>query len=210
MVVVATVAAAIAAESSFDIVRQKLSVITGTSVPAVTAAQMVAELTAQVSAAVPSLHAVGDQVALETQFDRLNARMVELGAAVENLAALSGNAEGVRKLLNLAEGLGANMLVQRDNAAARIALHEQSRAAVDALALEHGRFNAEIAPLIASEEAKFLSSSDDILEDTGRSVAELNQMSMKGLLPILLLRFHLSKMGDAIRAVPGATTAGRS
>ena len=31
-------------------------------------------------------------------------------------------------------------------------------------------------------------------------------MSMKGLLPILSLRFQLSEMGDAVREVLGATT----
>jgi hypothetical protein len=89
VVVVATIAAAIAAESSFDTVRQKLSVITGTSVPAVTAAQTVAEITAQISAGVPSLHALRHRVELETQFDLLQARIVELGEAVEDLADLS-------------------------------------------------------------------------------------------------------------------------
>jgi adenylate cyclase len=207
VVVVVTVVAAIAAESSFNTVRQKLSVITRTSVPAVTVAQMVAEMTAEVSAAVPSLHAVRNQAELETQFDRLNARMVELRAAVEKLADLSENAEGVRKLLSLAEGLGSSMLAERDNAEARLTLNEQSRTAVDGLTLEHRRFNAAVAPLIAAKEATFLSSSEDIRQGTARAVAELNQMSMKGLLPILLLRFQLSKMGEAVRVVPAATTS---
>jgi signal transduction histidine kinase/DNA-binding response OmpR family regulator len=206
VVVVATVVAAIAAESSFDVVRQKLSVITGTSMPAVTAAQTVAEITAQVSAAVPSLDAVRHRAALETQFDLLKARMVELRVAVEDLAALSENTEGARKLLKLAQELSSNMLVQRDNAEARLSLNEQSRAAIEALASEHRIFNAAIVPLIASEEAKYVRSSDEILEDTSQSVAELNQMSMRGLLPILLLRSELSDMGDAVRDVLAAKT----
>jgi adenylate cyclase len=204
VVVIATIAAAIAAESSFNTVRQKLSVITGTSVPAVTAAQTVAEITAQISAAVPSLHAVRHRVELDTQFDLLQARIVELGEAVGDLADLSENTEGVRKLLKLAQGLGSNMLVQRDNAEARLSLNEQSRAAIEALASEHRIFNGAVIPLIASEEAHFLRSSDGILQDTSQSVAELNQMSMKGLLPILLLRSQLSEMGDAVRDVLGA------
>ena len=206
VVVVATVVAAIAAESSFDVVRQKLSVITGTSMPAVTAAQTVAEITAQVSAAVPSLDAVRHRAALETQFELLKARMVELRVAVEDLAALSENTEGARKLLKLAQELSSNMLVQRDNAEARLSLNEQSRAAIEALASEHRIFNAAIVPLIASEEAKYVRSSDAILEDTSQSVAELNQMSMRGLLPILLLRSELSDMGDAVRDVLAAKT----
>jgi signal transduction histidine kinase/DNA-binding response OmpR family regulator len=206
VVVLATVVAAIAADSSFDVVRKKLSVITGTSMPAVTAAQTVAEITAQVSAAVPGLDAVRHRAALETQSDLLKARMVELHGAVEDLAALSENTEGVRKLLKLAQGLGSNMLVQRDNAEARLSLNEQSRAAIEALASEHRIFNATIIPLIASEEAEFIRSSEEILEDTSQSVAELNQMSMRGLLPILLLRSELSDMGGAVRDVLTAKT----
>jgi adenylate cyclase len=205
VVVVATLVAALAAESSFGIVRQKLSVITGTSLPAVTAAQKVAEIAAQVSAAVPSLDAVRHGGELEAQFDRLKARISELRSAVEDLAHLSGDTEGVRRLLTLVQALDSNMLVQRDNAEARLSFNDQSRAAIEALAAEHRTFNATIKPLIASEELEFSKSGDAILNNTSRSVSELNQMSMKGLLPILSLRFQLSEMGDAVREVLVAT-----
>ena len=141
----------------------------------------------------------------ETQFDFLKARISELRSAVEDLAHLSGDSEGVRRLLTLAQTLDSNMLVQRDNAGGA----PQSQREVPRRHRSLGRR----APHLQCDdqtpdcrELEFSKSGDAILNNTSRSVSELNQMSMKGLLPILSLRFQLSEMGDAVREALGATT----
>ena len=206
VIAVVTLIGGLVGQSSYDAIRQKLSIITEVSVPSLVSAQRIGEVTAQIATAAPILHGAETKAALTMQQEELVARMSELETAIENLARLSEEAESVRRVNVLAQQVASTLVVQIDSVHARLDLTERSRAAVDALAAEHLRFNAAIQPIIKAEEQAFLISSEGVIDNTERSVARVNQISMKGLLPILLLRVQASNLAYAIGSTRKATT----
>jgi len=206
VIAMVTIIGGFVGQSSYDAIRQTLSIITEVSVPSLVTAQRIGEVTAQIAAAAPILHSAKTKAALTMQQKELADHMRELETAIENLARLSEKAESVRRVNVLAQQVASTLVVQINNVNARLALAERSRAAVETLASEHPRFNAAIQPIIKAEEQAFLISSQAVIEKTEISVAQANQLSMTGLLPILLLRVQASNLVHAIRSTRKATT----
>ena len=126
--------------------------------------------------------------------------MTELQASVEQLAELRDDADRVRHLNVLATQAAAMFEAQADNVEGRLLFAEQSRIKVAQLAEEHLRFNNAIEPAIMAEKQAFSSSSREIVEATEQSVDHLNQISMKGLFPILMLRVEADNIAQAVSA----------
>ncbi|MFQ6017109.1 MAG: adenylate/guanylate cyclase domain-containing protein [Kiloniellaceae bacterium] len=206
VVAAAAIVGGVVGQSSYDVIGQKLAIITEVSVPSVIAAQRIGELTARIAAAAPALHGADGEAALTAQHDELTAQMSELRAAVEDLARLSGDAESIRKMNLLADKVASTLVVQTKSVTERLGLAKQSHANVEALAGEHVRFNASIQPIIEVAMEEFRVSSAGVIENTDQSIKRLNELTMKGLLPILLLRVQANNMAQAIGAVPTATT----
>ncbi|MGH6916121.1 MAG: PAS-domain containing protein, partial [Geminicoccaceae bacterium] len=200
-VVAATaIVAGVVGQSSYEVVNEKLATITEVSVPSMVAAQRIGEVTARIAAAAPALHSAATETALNVQLDRLNAHLSELRASVEQLAELSDDAARVRHLSVLASQAAPMFAVQADNVKRRLLFGEQSRMKVARLIREHLKFNSAIKPTIEAEKQAFSLSSRRIIEATEQSVDHLNQMSMKGLFPILMLRIQATNMAQAISA----------
>ena len=206
-VVAATaIVAGVVGQSAYQVVNEKLAAITEVSVPSMVAAQRIGEVTARIAAAAPALHSAATEPALDVQLDRLNAHLVELQASVEQLAELSDDAARVRHLNVLASQAAPTFAVQADNVKRRLLVAEQSRIKVAQLIAEHLQFNNAIKPTIEAEKQAFALSSRKIIEATEQSVDHLNQMSMKGLFPILMLHIQASNIAQAISAGYGAQT----
>jgi class 3 adenylate cyclase/phosphoglycerate-specific signal transduction histidine kinase len=206
VIAAAAIVGGVVGQSSYDVIGQKLAIITEVSVPSVIAAQRIGEVTARIAAAAPALHGADNEVALTTQHDELTAQVSELRAAVEGLARLSGEAESIRKMNVLTDKVASTLVVQTHSVTERLGLAKQSRANVEALAAEHVRFNASIQPIIEVEMQEFRISSSSVIENTDQSIKRLNAWTMKGLLPILLLRVQANNMAKAIGAARTATT----
>jgi class 3 adenylate cyclase/methyl-accepting chemotaxis protein len=173
----------------------------------VIAAQRIGEVTARIASAAPALHGADSAAALSAQRDALTAHMSELRAAVEDLAKLSQEATSIGKMNALADKVASTLEVQTKSVTERLGLAKQSHANVEALAAEHVRFNASIQPLIELEMQAFRVSSSSVIENTDQSIKRLNEFTMKGLLPILLLRIETNNMAQAIEAASTATDA---
>jgi signal transduction histidine kinase/HAMP domain-containing protein len=206
-VVAATaIVAGVVGQSSYEVVNEKLATITEVSVPSMVAAQRIGEVTARIAAAAPALHSAATETELDVQLDRLNAHLTELQASVEQLAELSDDAGRVRRLNVLAGQVASMFEAQADNVKTRILFAEQSRMRVDRLIHEHLEFNNAIKPTIEAEKQAFSLSSRKIIDATEQAVDHLNQMSMKGLFPILTLRVQANNIAQAISAGYRAAT----
>ncbi len=205
-IAITMVIAGFVTQSSYKVIGDKIAVITDKSVPSVVAAQRIASITGQIAAAAPALHSATTEAALVVELEDLDAQMIQLQTEVEKLARLSEETGSVRYLKVLADEVASTLKVQTDNVRMRLALAGQLRAIVEALAHEHIRFNAVIAPLVEVEKRAIRASTLEVAENSRRSVRRLNQLTMKGLLPILLLRVHASNMARLIIAASSATT----
>jgi signal transduction histidine kinase/uncharacterized small protein (DUF1192 family) len=200
-VVAATaIVAGVVGQSSYEVVNEKLATINEVSVPSMVAAQRIGEVTARIAAAAPALHSAATEPELDAQLDRLNAHLSELQASVEQLAELSDDADRVRRLSVLASQAAPMFAVQADNVKRRLLFGEQSRLRVERLIHEHLQFNNAIKPTIEAEKQAFSLASRKIIDATEQSVDHLNQMSMKGLFPILMLRVQANNIAQAISA----------
>jgi signal transduction histidine kinase len=190
--------AGVVGQSSYEVVNEKLATVNDVSVPSMVAAQRIGEVTARIAAAAPALHSAATETALNIQLDRLNAHLIELRASVEQLAELSDDAARVRHLSVLASQAAPMLAVQADNAKRRLLFGERSRMKVERLIHEHLEFSGLIKPIIEADRQAFSLSSRDIIDATEQSVDNLNQMSMKGLFPILMLRVQANNIARAI------------
>ena len=205
-IVITTVIAGFIAHSSYEVIGEKIAIITDKSVPSLVAAQRVASITGKIAATVPALHGADTEAALVVLLDDLDVQMIQLRTEVDRLAHLSGETENVRNMKALADVVASTLSVQTENVRIRLALDEQLRAIVDALAHEHIRFNAVIHPLVEVEKRSIRSSTLEVAENSRESIRRLNQLTMKGLLPVLLLRVHASNMARMIIAASNAST----
>jgi class 3 adenylate cyclase/HAMP domain-containing protein len=176
-------------------------------VPSVIAAQRIGEVTVRIAAAAPALHGADNAAAMSAQRDALTTHMSELREAVGDLAKLSEEATSIGKMNALADKVASTLEVQTKSVTERLGLAKQSRANVEALAAEHVRFNASIQPLIELEMQEFRFSSSGVIENTDQSIRRLSEFTMKGLLPILLLRIETNNMAQAIEAASAAADA---
>jgi hypothetical protein len=126
--------------------------------------------------------------------------LTELQASVEQLAELSDDADRVRHLNVLAGQAAPMFAVQADNVKRRLLFIDDSRMQVEQLIHEHLQFNNAIKPTIEAAKQAFSLSSREIIEATERSIDHLNQMSMKGLFPILMVSVQATNMAQAISA----------
>ena len=207
VVTVSAIVGAVVGQSSYDVIGQKLAIITEVSVPSVIAAQRIGGVTARIAAAAPALHGADNAAALSVQRDALNVHMSDLRAAVEDLTKLGQEAKRMRKMNALADKLASTLVAQTKSVTERLGLAKQSHANIEALAAEHVRFNASIQPIIEVAMEEFRVSSAAVIEKTDQSIKRLNELTMKGLLPILLLRVQANNMTKAIGAARTATTS---
>ncbi len=205
-IVVATVVAGFILNSSYEVIDEKISTIANKSVPSIVAAQRVAAITGQIAASAPALHGIDSEAALIVMLEDLDTRMIQLRTEIENLSRLGEREERVRRLATLADNVATKLAEQTELIRARIALVDRSRAVVDALANEHIRFNAVIQPQVEVEKRAIRGATLEVADSSRESVQRLNQLTMKGLLPTLLIRVHASNMARIIIAAGTATS----
>jgi signal transduction histidine kinase len=205
-IAITAVIAVFVTHSSYGIIGEKIAIITDRSVPSVVAAQRVASITVQIGATVPALHGADSEATLIILLEDLDAQMIQLRTEVDTLARLSGETANVQNLQTFAEDVASSLAIQTENVRARLALAEQLRAIVEALSRGHIRFNAVIQPLVEVEKRYIRSATLEVAENSRESVRKLNQLTMKGLLPILLIRVHASNMARMIIAASSAST----
>jgi signal transduction histidine kinase/HAMP domain-containing protein len=206
VIVITTVIVGFVVQSSYDVIDEKIAIITDKSVPSVVAAQRVAAITGQIAASAPALQGADSEAALIVLLEDLDAQLIQLETEVDNLSRLRGEEESVRKLAKLADEVASKLTEQTRFVRARLALMEQSRTMVDTLAHEHIRFNAVIEPQVEVEKRAIRSATLEVAESSRESVRRLNQLTMKGLLPALLIRVHASNMARIIIAAGSAAT----
>ncbi len=207
VIIASAIVGAVVGQSSYGVIGRKLAIITQVSVPSVIAAQRIGEVTVRIAAAAPALHGADNAAAMSAQRDALTTHMSELREAVGDLAKLSEEATSIGKMNALADKVASTLEVQTKSVTERLGLAKQSRANVEALAAEHVRFNASIQPLIELEMQEFRFSSSGVIENTDQSIKRLSEFTMKGLLPILLLRIETNNMAQAIEAASAAVDA---
>lgn len=190
---------------SYEVIRQKIVAISEVSVPSVIATQRIGEVTARIAAVAPALNSADSDSALSAQRNALTVHIRELRAAVENLARHTKETESIRRMNSLADEVAATLAVQTRSVAERLALAKQSRANVEATAAEHLRFNSSIRLIIEIAMEEFRTSSASVIKNTDQSIKRLNELTMKGLLPILLLRLQANYMVQAIESARTAT-----
>ena len=86
VIVVTTVIAGFVLQSSYEVIDEKIAIITDESVPSVVAAQRVAAITGQIAASAPALHGADSEVALIVLLEDLDAQLIQLETEVDKLA----------------------------------------------------------------------------------------------------------------------------
>ncbi|HYE01093.1 MAG TPA: methyl-accepting chemotaxis protein [Alphaproteobacteria bacterium] len=131
---------------SYGRIETGLGGITDDSVPTMSRAQSLAELSASVAAGAPVLAAADGQAARQGALDQLQSRSAALQAVLDELAGRNVDAAKIAALQERARVMQQNLGAQNDLVSRRIDLREARLKRVGELAEAHAVFLRELAP----------------------------------------------------------------
>lgn len=198
IILCSAVASALIAHRANGVVQEQLASITQESIPALVTAHGVSETTTNIRNAAAAVETSNSSSELANRMERLDrhldrARRVigqleASGTAAETVASLEASVGDVEAL---SQTLAKTVTRRLDLAAA---LNER----IQRLARTHGEFNDSMAPLIAGQLAVLRAESDRVNASTEASVDHLNDLSVRGLIPLLGMQVQLGIMERAL------------
>jgi signal transduction histidine kinase/DNA-binding response OmpR family regulator/HAMP domain-containing protein len=206
IIFVSAAISAIIAERANILVQEQLSSITNDNLPSVVTAYKVSEATTNIRTVAAAMATANSQSALASRrallqrhIDDTQSMISELGAVTVGLETASGLEEHVEDVDALTGQLAATV----DK---RLKLSGQLSARIQALADQHLEFNSSIEPLISRELALLGSESERVVTHTDESLRRLNDISFKGLIPILSINVQLAKMQNSLAGASSVET----
>ncbi|MEO3435411.1 methyl-accepting chemotaxis protein [Inquilinus sp. CAU 1745] len=180
---------------SFEAAEKAFAEITEQNIPAIVAAQDLAEATAGFTGSLPALYASTDTETLNAQVGQLGIRATEMEAAVARLAALDSSASGLDELRAGVQQMASGLAPQQDLIARSIALAEARVAQIEAVAQTHATLTELVAPQIQAAEFALVEEGVGLSRNAEETITTLTGTTIAGLSGLLTLK------ADATEAV---------
>ena len=200
IIAVSAAISAVIAQRANVLVQEQLSFITEDNLPSLVTAHEISEATTNIQGVAGAMATAENETAVSKRRSLL-AGYIETAKTIADKLVQAGVERDTTTRFN-------DLVVSVDSLATRLAstitmrlkIAEDLRGRVQTLASEHIKFNAAIEPLVASK-LKFLGASSELVaKNTEDSVKRLNEISFKGLIPLLSINAQLVKMKEALRS----------
>jgi len=209
IIVVSAGIGATVAQRANVLVQTQLALITEDNLPSLVTAHRISEATTNIRNVAVALATSESEAALASRRELL-ARHIDTAKAVVIALGDTGidprTASDLRSRMAEVEELGARLA---ETVGARLKLAGEVTSAVQALANDHLAFVDAIRPLLAREMAFLDSTRGRVIGDTRETVDRLNEISFKGLIPVLNIGAQVAKMKEALRSGETAPTVER-
>lgn len=195
---------AVSTERANILVQKQLAAITESNLPSVIAAYNVAGAMTNIRTVAAAMATAVSETVLESRKNTLTRQIATTQELIDNLQGMSGGSDTASTLKQYVADVDdmatelARSVEQRLNLSAR--LEEQIRA----LSQHHSRFNASIDPLISHELELLDAESGQVVTNTEESLRRVNDMSFKGLIPILSINLQIAQMREALASAVSA------
>ena len=197
---------ALIANNANVVVQDQLTSITNEGIPDLVIAHRVSEDTTRIRNAAAS-------VVVSDNADQLNDRMATLEGDVDRLKTVIGDLEargtGADTVAGLKASIGDVSALTEALAAIvsqRIELAETLRDRMQSLARTHIAFNLSIEPLITEQLGVLSAETDRVNAGTQASVTFLNDLAVRGLIPLLSMQVQLGLMERSLIGALDATS----
>jgi signal transduction histidine kinase/DNA-binding response OmpR family regulator len=198
---------AVIAERANILVQRQLSAITEDNLPSVVTAYKVSEAMTNIRTVAAAMATADSEAALDSRRTLLTRQIVDTHSIINELRGMavgSGTASVLEQYVADVDKLAAELAL---TVAERLTISGQLGERMHALAEEHLQFNTAIEPLISRELALLDAESARVATHTDDSVQRLNDISFKGLIPILSISLEITKMQEARASASGAETS---
>ncbi|TNE46678.1 MAG: response regulator [Sphingomonadales bacterium] len=188
------------------LVQKQLVAITEDNLPSVIAAYKVSEAMTNIRTVAAAMATASSESALESRKNILTRQIGDTHTLIDHLQSMSIGSDAAWTL--------QQYVVDVDKMAAELALSVDQRLnlsglleeQIRALAQQHSQFNASIDPLISRELGLLDAESGQVVTHTEDSLRRLNDMSFKGLIPILSINVQIAQMREALTSAAAADT----
>ena len=204
IIIFAAAASAFIANRANVIVQQKLMSITDESVPSLIIAHRVSEDTTNIRNAAASVATSEDAAQLVARIATLEGHRQRVGSVIGELETRSSSAETVASLKASVRDLGTLSETLSTTIAQRIDVAETLANQIRNLARTHADFNRAIEPLIIEQLDVLRAETERVNGNTAASVEFLNDLGVRGLIPLLTMWVQL---GIIERSMIGALAA---
>ncbi len=199
VIVVSALIGAIAAQRANVLVQQQLSQITQDNLPALVTAHKVASATTNIRRVAAAMATSRDEDVLATRREVLSRQIDDAKAIVSGLDETGIDEQTYGQLETLMSEVEALTEELAAEVGAKLRLAERLNERVQALAAAHLRFNESIRPLVERELSFLDRTADQVIAGTRDAVGLLNEISFRGLIPVLSVNAQLVKMEEALR-----------
>ncbi|SDD54685.1 response regulator [Ruegeria marina] len=186
------------------VIQEQLASISNESIPALVIAHRVAEDTTNIRNAAASVATSDNAEQLAARMATLKGYLDRIRLVINELEKRGSGAETVLSLESSVRDVGALSEKLATIIAQRIELAGTLGSQVQSLARTHAAFNRSMEPLIAEQLEVLSAESDRVNASTEASVALLNDLGVRGLIPLLTMQVQL---GIIERSMIGALSA---
>lgn len=204
IIVLSAAASALIAHRANVVVQEQLTSITNESIPALVTVHRVSEETIQIRNAAVSVASSESADELAVRLGKLESHLDAVRSVIDELEVRGSSAEAVANLEASVRDVGALPDALAAIIAQRIEIAETIGSQMQRLAQTHAAFNRTIEPLITEQLEVLSAETDRVNANTEASVAFLNDLGVRGLIPLLTLQVQL---GIIEQSMIGALTA---
>lgn len=186
------------------VIQEQLTSISNESIPALVIAHRVAEDTTNIRNAAASVASSENADQLEARMSTLEGHLDRIRSVINELETHGSGAETVLSLEASIRDVGELSETLATIVAQRIELGGKLGSRIRSLARTHAAFNHSIEPLIAEQLDVLSAEIDRVNASTEASVTFLNDLGVRGLIPLLTMQVQL---GTIEQSMIGALTA---
>lgn len=199
IVFLSAAASAIIAQRANVLVQQQLSSITEDNLPSLVFAHEVSAVMTNIRGVAAALATAETGPALSSRRGQLKRHIDNAKAVINGLDATGVDRQTEARLNRFVADVEELATELASTVEMRLQLDEQLSEKIQGLAGEYTKFNASIAPLV-SQQLQFLGTeSERVTANTEKTVSRLNDISFKGLIPLLSINAQLATMKEALR-----------
>lgn len=206
VIILAAAIGAVVAQRANILVETQLSLITEDNLPSLVTAHRISEATTNIRSVAAAM-ATSESTAALTSRRTLLSRHIETAKSVVVALGNTGTDPETTSRLNSqvaeVEDLAAQLAAMVGR---RLELADELQNSLQQLATEHLQFNEAIRPLVAKELSFLDQTSARVVSNTEATVAQLNAISLRGLIPLLSIGAQIAPMEAALRRGAAATS----
>ena len=180
------------------IVQQQMSEITEGNLPALVTAHRVSELMTNIRGVAAAMATAESEPALASRSALLERHLSQAGDVIEDLNRIGAARQTASALERNLTEVGDLAIELSRTVGDRLHLHGRLGERIRSLSSEHAAFNAAADPLIAQELQFLGAESEAVVDLTEGSVARLNDISLKDLIPVLSMSVQVSAMKKSL------------